>query len=328
MTAAVMSSRIAYFQNSMLETQHTSLISVIMIFLNAEKYIQEAIESVLSQTYPHWELIFVDDGSTDASTEIARQYVQTYPRMMRYVEHEGHQNRGMSASRNLGIRQSRGDYIAFLDADDVYLPHKLERQVALLAAQPTATMVYGTTQYWYSWTGETEDQSRDTMRTLGVRADAIYQPPTLVRGFLRNTARTPATCSVLIRRKAIEEIGGFEESFSGMFEDQVFFYKLCLHETVYVESGCSSRYRQHPESWCHVSLQVGEWKPGHSLSPARAAFLGWIERYVTEEHVMDPQIWHTLRKELWSYRHPKLHFLLATISRLKGILWVRVRRLL
>jgi glycosyltransferase involved in cell wall biosynthesis len=312
----------------MSENKKSPLVSVIMIFLNAEKFIQEAIESILSQTYLNWELILVDDGSTDASTEIARQYAQQYLDKIRYVQHANHQNRGMSASRNLGIRQSAGEYIAFLDADDVYLPEKLERQVELLDSQPTAAMVYGTTQYWYSWTGKPEDLSRDSMRTLGVRPDRHYPAPDLVARFLANTARTPATCSVLIRREAIERIGGFEDRFAGMFEDQVFFYKLCLHETVYVESGCWSRYRQHPESHVYVSLHSGSWDPGHHRSPTRAAFLNWLESYVTEQSVSDRKVLQLVKRELRSYRHPQLYFLLSTWDRLKGILKMRVRGLL
>ena len=328
MIVTATSSKIAYYRSSMLETNQTPLVSIIMIFLNAEKFIQEAIESVRAQTYPNWELVFVDDGSTDASTEMAQRYVRQYPEKMKYLEHAGHQNRGMSASRNHGIRQSRGDYIAFLDADDVYLPHKLERQVALLADQPSAAMVYGTTQYWYSWTGEPIDQSRDSMRTLGVRADTMYKPPELIRRFLQNTARTPATCSVLLRRKAVERVDGFEERFSGMFEDQVFFYKLCLHEPVYVESGCWSRYRQHADSHCHVNQQKGAWDPGHQLSPTRAAFLDWLKAYLVEQNVTDPQIWQILRKEIWSYRHPKVYYLVSSLHRLQSNLRIRMRQLL
>jgi glycosyltransferase involved in cell wall biosynthesis len=304
------------------------LVSVIMIFLNAEKFIQEAIESVSAQTYSNWELILVDDGSSDASTEIARRYAQAPSNQIRYVEHEGHQNRGMSASRNLGIRESAGEYIAFLDADDVYLPEKLEREVELLVSQPTAGMVYGTTQYWHSWTGQPADLSRDSMRTLGVRPNHLYADSELVARFLDNTARTPATCSVLIRREAIEKIGGFEDHFAGMFEDQVFFYKLCLHEPVYVESGCWSRYRQHPDSHVHVSRRSGKWDPGHRLSPTRAAFLHWLEAYLREQQVSDPKIWQLLRKELWSYRHPHLYYFLSIIDRFKNVLNTRVRSLL
>lgn len=327
MIVVAMSLRHACYQNTM-ETKSTPLVSVIMIFYNAEKFIHEAIESVLSQTYPHWELVLVDDGSSDGSTEIARAYAQRHPDQILYVEHPHHRNLGMSSSRNLGIESSRGEYIAFLDADDVYLPQKLEKQVALLASQPQAGMVYGPTQYWYSWTGEPNDRSRDTMRTLGVQADTLYRPPYLVTQFLRNTARTPGTCSVLIRRAAIENVGGFEKRFSGMFEDQAFFYKVCLHESVFVESGCWDRYRQHPDSHCHVSLQSGAWDPGHRSTSTRAAFLDWLESYLTEQNVSDSIIWQLLRKELWSYHHPRLHGLMFAVSNLKGRLGSRLRNLL
>jgi len=105
------------------------MISIITIFLNAERFIREAIESVFAQTYDDWELVLVDDGSSDASTAIARRYASEYPEKVRYLDHDGHENRGMSASRNLGVRNATGHYIGFLDADDVWLPHQLEGQV-------------------------------------------------------------------------------------------------------------------------------------------------------------------------------------------------------
>src|SRR5262245_22187425 len=107
-------------------------VSAIMIFLNAAQFLQEAIWSVFAQTYDDWELLLVDDGSTDGGTDIALRYAHRYPQRVCYLEHPGHQNRGMSASRNLGIRNAKGDYIAFVDADDVWLPSKLAQQVAVL----------------------------------------------------------------------------------------------------------------------------------------------------------------------------------------------------
>src|SRR5262245_49211304 len=98
---------------------NTALVSAIIIFRNEEKFLSEAIESVFRQTYPKWELLLVDDGSTDASTGIALRYSQQYSDRVQYLEHEAHSNRGMSASRNLGIQHAKGDYIAFLDGDDV-----------------------------------------------------------------------------------------------------------------------------------------------------------------------------------------------------------------
>jgi glycosyltransferase involved in cell wall biosynthesis len=157
------------------------LVSSIISFLNEERFIQEAIESVFAQTYDNWELLLVDDGSTDASTRIALQYAERHPSKVRYLEHPGHQNRGVSVSRNLGSRHAKGKYVAFLDSDDVWLPNKLQRQVTILGACPEAGMVYGLPQYWHSWTGNPEDVERDSVPKLGVQANTLFRPPTLLK---------------------------------------------------------------------------------------------------------------------------------------------------
>ncbi|MCZ6672445.1 MAG: glycosyltransferase family A protein, partial [Verrucomicrobia bacterium] len=133
------------------------LVSVIIIFLNEERFFKEAIESVLAQTYDNWELLLVDDGSTDDSSFIARHYASQRPDQIHYLEHEGHANLGMSASRNLGVRHATGQYISYVDGDDVWIANKLERQVAILDSHPEAVMVYGPVQLWYSWTGQPQD---------------------------------------------------------------------------------------------------------------------------------------------------------------------------
>jgi glycosyltransferase involved in cell wall biosynthesis len=295
------------------------LISVIMIFFNAERFIQEAIESVLAQTYENWELLLVDDGSTDGSTDFALRYAERYGAQVRYLEHDGHVNRGMSASRNLGICEARGRYIAFLDADDVYLPQKLERQAAILDNQPTVAMVYGASEYWHGWTGSAQDLGRDRKQVLGVPPDTLVRPPMLASLFLRGKAETPCTCGVLVRRDAIERVEGFENSFPGMYEDQVFFFKLCLAEPVYVESGCWDRYRQHPYSTCAVSYAAGEYDPEGSPNPALEAFLNWLEKYFVEQGITDRELCRALKAALCPYRHPVLYQLATVIRSLARI---------
>ena len=104
--------------------------------MNEERFIQEAIDSVFAQTYDQWELLLVDDGSTDKSGKIAQKYAKKYPGKINYLDHDRHGNRGMSASRNLGVRSAKGKYISFLDGDDVWLPKKLEEQVGILKKNP------------------------------------------------------------------------------------------------------------------------------------------------------------------------------------------------
>jgi glycosyltransferase involved in cell wall biosynthesis len=83
-------------------------VSVITPFFNAERFLEETIESVFAQTYPHWELLLIDDGATDGSTALARCYAEKFPGQVCYLEHEGHQNLGKSTSRNVGIWRATG----------------------------------------------------------------------------------------------------------------------------------------------------------------------------------------------------------------------------
>jgi len=292
------------------------LVSVVIIFFNAERFLDEAIESVFGQTYDAWELLLVDDGSTDGSTTIAHRYTQQHPGKVRYLEHPDHQNRGMSASRNLGIANAQGAYIAFLDADDVWLSNKLDRQVAILDAQPEAAMVYGPAQWWYSWTGRAEDRLRDYIPEPGVPANSLLEAPTLLTRFLRLTDIAPCPSSVLIRRNLVEQVGGFEERFRGLYEDQVFFAKVSLSQPVFVSSECSTRYRQHPNSNCSITQETAQHATG------RLAFLRWLADYLSKHGVNNGALRKALRREIWPYRHPNLDriYQLAR-SRLPGKIW-------
>jgi len=288
----------------MAESHGSPLVSAIINFLNAEQFIEEAIESVLSQTYRGWELLLVDDGSSDGSTTIARRYAQEYPGQVRYLEHPGHANRGKSASRNLGIRQSRGKLIAFLDADDVWMPQKLEQQIAMLAAYPAAAMVYGLDQSWYSWTGRPEDAGRDFTHELGVPARTLLEPPTLILlFFLQQIASIPNPSSILVRREIIDKVGGFVDDAPGiqnLYEDQAFYAKVCLNAPVVAAEECWDRYRQHPQSSTSVAQEMGQERS------ARLFFLNWLAGYLSERGALDRTISRALRLEIWRTRHPTL----------------------
>src|SRR5919201_3364074 len=177
------------------------LVSVIVPFLNAERFLGEAIESVLAQTYDNWELLLVDDGSSDGSAEIALEYAAAEPARITYMTHPDGRTHGLSASRNLGIDSRTGEYVAFLDADDVWLPNKHERHIADLTERPEVDMVYGASQWWYSWSGRPEDRDRDYIEPIRVQAGQVMQPPSLVRPyFALQTAAIPNPSSVIVRR--------------------------------------------------------------------------------------------------------------------------------
>lgn len=302
------------------------LVSVITIFLNAEAFIRDAIDSVVAQTYPAWELLLVDDGSTDASARIAREYAGGGPGRVRYVQHPGHAHRGTGPSRNLGLRHARGPAIAFLDADDVWLPHKLERQVAILASHPEVAMVYGPAQVWYSWTGAPGDARRDVVPAArGVPLDTVVDPPALLPHLLRNDCVEPFPSGVLVRRSAIDRVGGFEERFRGIFEDQVLFAKLCLSSPVYVASECWHRYRRHPGSVCAAVWRTGQYQQ------AWLTFLTWLAGYLWRRGVRGGDAWTVLHRELGPYRHPVVYVLAAGARRVlaragRAVLPAPVRR--
>ncbi len=107
------------------------LVSIILPSYNTEKYIADAIESVLSQTYNNWEMIIVDDGSTDNSIQIIDEYVRRDKRI-RLIKSD--KNCGLPSARNKAIKVAKGRYIAFLDSDDMWLPEKLEKQINFMKA--------------------------------------------------------------------------------------------------------------------------------------------------------------------------------------------------
>lgn len=298
------------------------LVSVTIIFFNAERFLADAVESVLAQTYGNWELMLVDDGSADRSTELALGYARTYPGKVRYLEHDGHRNQGMSASRNLGIRHSKGEYIGLLDADDVWLPYVLEQQVAIMKSYPEAAMVCSPVQWWHSW--NPEDIKPDSFQDLGVGGEALLMPPGLLAFFLQDERVVPGICSVLVRRKSLEQTGGFENAFRGMYEDQVFYAKICLEAPVFVANVCWSKVRLRGDSCTAVAARTGQYHP------ARRAFLRWLETYLVSEGIQDGEIWRILKRELWRYRHSNLLTLVqwgrSRVVHIEGVLKSLARR--
>ena len=106
------------------------LVSVIMPAYNSEVFISESIQSVINQTYPNWELLVIDDASSDSTKKIAEKFSSEDSRI-RFFQNSS--NSGTHHSRNRGIKAASGDFIAFLDADDLWKPEKLEKQLIILS---------------------------------------------------------------------------------------------------------------------------------------------------------------------------------------------------
>jgi glycosyltransferase involved in cell wall biosynthesis len=204
----------------------------------------------------------------------------------------------MSASRNLGIEHAKGEYIAFLDADDVWLPYKLQEQVTIIDQYPSVALLYGHTLYWHSWTGKSENEQQDLVPPLSIQTNVPISPPTLLPLYLRGKAAVPCTCSILVRRSSLNRVDGFEESFRGLYEDQAFYVKICLEFPVMAVDTCWDKYRQHPASSVAIAGQLTE------RTTARQFFLKWVAAYLVKQQINDNNIWQALRKELWLSSQP------------------------
>jgi glycosyltransferase involved in cell wall biosynthesis len=173
----------------------SALISVIIPCYNAQAYLAEAIDSALNQSHTHIEVLVIDDGSTDNSARIAKSY-KNEVRLI-YLHKE---NSGLSSARNLGIQRSSGPYIALLDADDRWEPHKLSRQIETFQTAPSCGMVF--TDY------STFDSQglRDTRRNVDHHTGIVEYSQLLSR----SNFIYPST--VLIRRSVFDVCGNFDES--------------------------------------------------------------------------------------------------------------------
>jgi hypothetical protein len=182
----------------------------------------------------------------------------------------------------------------------VWLPHKLEQQVELLGLHPEAQLLYGNTLYWYGWTGNAEDARLDHLPDLGVSTNAIIRPPVLLEHFLTWGAAVPCTCSVVVRRAALEAVGGWEERFGGLYDDQAFYAKLCLRAAVFVSDEVWDKYRRHADSMCHTAEAAGV------CFAERVHYLDWLETYLDRQGFGGSPIWRKVRREIRMHRRPGL----------------------
>jgi len=177
------------FQNNL----KPPLISVIIPAYNAERFIAKTLESVLSQTYQNIEILVVDDGSTDTTAEIVKSFAQKDRRIILLQQ----SNAGVAVARNLAIEKSKGEYIAPIDADDIWYPPNLEKQIeCLIKSEPTVGVVY-------SWSVDINEQDLLTGGFYNSTiAGEVYQA-LVYKYFIGNAS------SSLIRRACFEKIGGY-----------------------------------------------------------------------------------------------------------------------
>jgi len=212
------------------------VVTVVIPAYNAERYIQRTLDSVSAQTYRNLDIVVIDDGSNDRTTEFveARRGNETRLRLITQS------NSGVAAARNAGIDAARGDLIATLDADDLWHPRKIEMQVQRLLADPTAGLVY----CWSSWIDVADKlcwQPASPPTFSGhVLAAAVFQ------NFIGNGS-TP-----LMRRSCIEQVGGYDEELRKRgaegCEDYKLYTQIASHSRLALVPSFLVGYRVHPDS--------------------------------------------------------------------------------
>ncbi len=250
-------------------------ISVVIQFLNSLRYLPEAVASVRSQSFTDWELVLVDGGSTDGSTELARQYERESGGQIRVLVHPGPGTLGIYSSRVWGAREAKAPLLALLDSDDIWHPRFLERQYSMYRALlgERDGMLYCPMYYWWQ-------DSREALRGFVQTAppSGLHEAPGwLFHAFKQGLIRTPGNSGIMVARKIVVEAGALIGTANeGSTEDQFLFAFVGLHYPVAYNPEPLVWYRQWPGSTCALQTEKG----GHAFE----AHHRWFIDYVTREY--------------------------------------------
>lgn len=208
-------------------------VSAIITAYNSEAYIAQAIQSVLKQTRPVDEIVVVDDGSTDTTRRVVAEFAD---QGIKFIQQ---QNQGAGAARNKGIRETGGEFIAFLDADDMWLENKIQLQANYLLAHPRAALVSGFSRWW--------NVSRNTVHLSGKVPGNME---TLRREILvHNVLGNPSM--VMVRRSALADAGLFNENIR-WGQDWELWQRLVERHDAWVIPEPLTVYRWHRDNLSHV----------------------------------------------------------------------------
>jgi len=240
-------------------------VDVIIPAFNAAKYLPAAIESVISQTFQDWRILLVDDGSTDNTAEVVAPYLEGLGPRIKYIKQE---NRGLPAARNTAIRASTAEFLALLDADDVWLPCRLSESVKVLTDRHQAGMAYGLIQgidpedrLGSTWVGNLKDAE-------GRIAPHIYM------------RKVELPCpTITFRRSCIDEVGLFDETMRAT-EDRDLWLRIALRYEVAFVPTLMAYYRVSPNSMSGDPKRMLQAQLRFIEKHYGAPGCGWIARQV------------------------------------------------
>jgi SAM-dependent methyltransferase len=254
-------------------------VSVLMPVFNAAPYIAEAVESVRAQTLDKWELIIVDDGSVDESYAIARRYAEREPDRIRVFQHPDHANHGLSRTLNHAIAQASASCIAFLDADDTWMPERLAYDLGVLDANPSISAVISSTLYW--WMDESEPARVDRFNSP---LNCVWLPRSFFRSaWLRQESDIPCITAFTARTDVLSELGGFDESYS-VAQDMKVIAEVAFRYSVFVADACNTEYRRTGASLWSRSIADGR------DAECRRQFRKWMKVLIERHAAADPAL--------------------------------------
>ncbi|NJO41927.1 MAG: glycosyltransferase [Cyanobacteria bacterium CRU_2_1] len=207
-------------------------VSVLMAVYNTEQYVAQAIESILNQTFLDFELIIIDDGSTDRSLKI----LQTYAAEDQRIRITSRENRGIPKTRNEMVAQSSGEFIAVMDSDDVALPDRLTQQVKFLHQNPETV--------WVGGAFELIDEKRRLITQI-----PLPEQDHEIRQLLQNGHTSFLHPTAMMRRSAVLAVGGYDETLP-LAEDLDLWFKLSQVGGLANLKDAVVQYRLHPGSIC------------------------------------------------------------------------------
>lgn len=218
-----------------------SVFSVVIPSFNRAYCLSRAIESVLEQSFSNFELIVVDDGSTDETEELVSSYL--VDSRVRYFKTE---NQGVSRARNFGVEQARGEYLAFLDSDDQWLPNKLQLQMSFLEAHPECRVVHGE-EIWIR-----REVRVNPMKKHKKSGGDIFKKAT------RFCCMSPST--IVIKKDFFQQRGGFDENFP-VCEDYDLWLRLCFDQDVgFISEFLIKKYGGHDDQLSQRFHSMDYWR--------------------------------------------------------------------
>lgn len=211
----------------MVQVEYNPIVSVIIPTYNRAHLVGRAIKSVLNQTFQDFELIVVDDGSTDNTKEVVNSFSDT---RIRYIKHEI--NKGGNAARNAGLKNSKGEYIAFLDSDDEWLPEKLEKQVNMFQKSSDEVALI------YSWAEIIDEKGNLFMKSQPmIKGEALRE--------ILNGNFLPSS-TVIVKKACFDKVGLFDENFTSC-QDREMWTRIAAQCRVEVLPECLVRMYRHSD---------------------------------------------------------------------------------